>query len=184
MTYKIDNDCNYEEVHKLFNLRVRQVVPDFDISSGYQYWIKTHRKLTVKEKREIFEILHPEIRNGWDSDYKGQLIFSTLALMGFKDLDASPLVDRFSALCNFRNHEFDAERKFISNMLVEVVSECNFDALNKFFEIEGIESLYWQEFVLRRALKNKAFRQDYRFSWLKSDPRYKNITINAFSVSS
>ena len=51
MTYKIDNDCNYEEVHKLFNLRVRQVVPDFDISSGYQYYIKTHIRLTVKEKR-------------------------------------------------------------------------------------------------------------------------------------
>ena len=175
MTYQIDDDDNYEEVHNFFNSQVRKVVPDFDISDGYQYWVKTHRKLTAKEKREIFEILYPEIRGEWDGKYKAQLIFSVLTSMGFRDLDVSPLVDRFSALRNVRNREFDAERKFIANILTKSISNSNFDSLNKFFNIEGVEGLYWQEFVLMRAVKNKAFREDDRFSWLKSDPRYRNI---------
>ena len=165
-------DEEQDHVTEAVNEIIRGVVPEFDLRQSYYYWARDNRKFTVAEKRQVRALLEPELKDNWKRDYRTYLIFSTLANMGFKDLDVTALVDRFVAIGDSQAKMHFDERDFIANMLLLCVHPSNFAAYDRFFRVEGIWNESLQSMVLGYALKIKAFREDPRFDWLADDPRY------------
>ena len=165
-------DEEQDHVTEAVNEIIRGVVPEFDLRQSYYFWARDNRKFTVAEKRQVRALLEPELKDNWKRDYRTYLIFSTLANMGFKDLDVTALVDRFVAIGDSQAKMHFDERDFIANMLLLCVHPSNFAAYDRFFRVEGIWNESLQSMVLGYALKIKAFREDPRFDWLADDPRF------------
>ena len=159
---------------------VNQELPDTP-ALGPGWHRRIIRRSTPEQLDRIIELLTPFATASFEDPATRQF-FAIASDLGASDLDVTPIVDEVE---RYQKSTDPAVLEMIDNdqvLLLDEISPSNFEQLNRYLKLESITLLDNQVEFLRKAVRNKTFRNAPEFQWLATS-RFATIPESAYAIS-
>lgn len=136
---------------------------------------------TPEQAAQVINLLKPYATASFDRTTTRE--FFAIALnMGAHDLDVTPIIDEAERYQTSTDLEILEMIDDDQALLLEVITPSNFEQLNRYLQLDGPALIDNQIEFLRKAVRNKTFRNAPEFQWLATS-RFATIPESAYAIS-
>lgn len=136
---------------------------------------------TPEQAAQVINLLKPYATASFDQTATREL-FAIALNMGAHDLDVIPIIDEAERFQTSTDLEILEMIDDDQALLLEVITPSNFEQFNRYLKLDGPALIDNQVEFLRKAVRNKAFRNAPEFQWLATS-RFATIPESAYAIS-
>ncbi len=157
--------------------QINPTFPGFDHLMASQ--LRDH--FTPEQAAKVINLLKPYATTSFDRTTTRE-IFAIALNMGAHDLDVTPIIDEAERYQTSTDLEILEIIDDDQALLLEVITPSNFEQFNRYLHLDGPALIDNQVEFLRKAVRNKSFRNAPEFQWLATS-RFATIPESAYAIS-